>query len=162
LFTPWLSGQGVHDRASKEPLQGRPCCVRSKRIHTRCRISTRDTAVNIHYIIIYMLYVIMIEYIYRSVNEECSVNALISFGAPPLLSSGVYSVWKDACPNIARRICIGLHTKSRYSQCTRIGHVPGEGRPLLWEGGPISYETRPSVCFLPTFQSTAVHKNPAS
>ena len=33
---------------------------------------------------------------------------------------------------------------SRCGQFTRIGHIPGQGRPLLREGGPISYEARPS------------------
>ena len=30
---------------------------------------------------------------------------------------------------------------------TRIGHIPGGGRPLLREGGPISYQSRPSATF---------------
>ena len=30
---------------------------------------------------------------------------------------------------------------SRCGQFTRIGHIPGGGRPLLREGGPISYES---------------------
>ena len=30
---------------------------------------------------------------------------------------------------------------------TRIGHIPGGGRPLLREGGPISSEARPSILF---------------
>ena len=38
---------------------------------------------------------------------------------------------------------------SRCSQFTRISHVPGEGRPLLREGGPISYEATPSASFQP-------------
>ena len=36
---------------------------------------------------------------------------------------------------------------SRCGQFTRIGHIPGGGRPLLREGGPISYETTPSAFF---------------
>ena len=42
-----------------------------------------------------------------------------------------------------------LHLFSRCSQCTRVGHVPGGGRPPLREGGPISYEARPSGFFQP-------------
>ena len=33
--------------------------------------------------------------------------------------------------------------------CTRIGRIPGGGRPLFREGGPISYEPRPSRCSSP-------------
>jgi len=42
-----------------------------------------------------------------------------------------------------------LRLFDRYSQFIRIGHVPGGGRPLLREGGPISYEATPSAFFLP-------------
>ena len=36
---------------------------------------------------------------------------------------------------------------SRCGPLTRIGHIPGVGRPLLREGGPISYEATPSASF---------------
>ena len=32
-------------------------------------------------------------------------------------------------------------------QFTRIGHIPGGGRPLLRDGGPISYNAGPSLSF---------------
>ena len=35
-------------------------------------------------------------------------------------------------------------TADRLGQFTRIGHISEGGRPLLREGGPISYEPRPS------------------
>ena len=38
---------------------------------------------------------------------------------------------------------------SHIGQCTRSGHFPGRRRPLLREGGPISYEPRPSRCSSP-------------
>ena len=44
---------------------------------------------------------------------------------------------------------------SRCSQLTRIGHVPVEGRPLLREGGPISYEARPSGFFQPPLERSS-------
>jgi hypothetical protein len=37
-------------------------------------------------------------------------------------------------------------TISRFRQITQNGHVPGGGRPLLREGGLISYEARRSEC----------------
>ena len=38
---------------------------------------------------------------------------------------------------------------SRCGQFTRIGHIPGEGRPLLRKDGPMSYEATPSASFQP-------------
>ena len=38
---------------------------------------------------------------------------------------------------------------SPFGKFTRIGHIPGEGWPLLREGGPMSYEARPSRCSIP-------------
>ena len=40
-----------------------------------------------------------------------------------------------------------LRCFSHFGDFTRCGHIPGGGRPLLREGGPISYEARPSDCF---------------
>ena len=48
-----------------------------------------------------------------------------------------------------RRLAIENSLSSHSGQFTRAGHIPGGGRPLLQEGGPISYEARPS----PFFQS---------
>ena len=42
----------------------------------------------------------------------------------------------------------------RCGQFTRISHIPGEGRPLLREGGPISYEATTSVFFQPHSRPT--------
>ena len=36
---------------------------------------------------------------------------------------------------------------SRCGPFTQIGHIPGGGRPLLREGGPISYQPRPEATF---------------
>ena len=42
---------------------------------------------------------------------------------------------------------------SRFCHFTRTGHIPGGGgRPLLREGGPFSYEARPSRCFSPILE----------
>ena len=49
--------------------------------------------------------------------------------------------------SIFRMDSILMHWFSRSGQFTRIGHVSGAGRPLLREGGPISYEARPSAFF---------------
>jgi hypothetical protein len=38
-----------------------------------------------------------------------------------------------------------------FGQFTRIGRISGGGRPLLQEGGPISYEQRPSPSSTPAF-----------
>ena len=43
---------------------------------------------------------------------------------------------------------------SRCGQFTRIGHILGGGRPLLKEGGPISYMARPSGVFQPLSSNT--------
>ena len=47
---------------------------------------------------------------------------------------------------LVRRSGPGLATKGHS---TRIGHIRGGGRPLLREGGPISYEATPSRCSRP-------------
>ena len=39
---------------------------------------------------------------------------------------------------------------------TRMRHIPGGRRPLLREGGPISYEARPSPCFQPMLTSRSL------
>ena len=57
--------------------------------------------------------------------------------------SGSYSPLHSATRN--RRLCL----LSRRSQFTRIGYVPGGGRPFWREGGTISYEARPSRRFQP-------------
>ena len=36
---------------------------------------------------------------------------------------------------------------SRFGPLTRNGHIPGRCRPLLREGGPISYQPRPEATF---------------
>ena len=47
--------------------------------------------------------------------------------------------------SLPRASCHSAPAKRRYSQFTRIGHVLGGGQPLWREGGPISYEARPSA-----------------
>ena len=42
---------------------------------------------------------------------------------------------------------------SRCGPFTRIGHIPGGGRPLLRDGGPISYQARPSSLVNPKPQT---------
>ena len=51
-----------------------------------------------------------------------------------------------------------LRWSSRCGQFTGISHIPGGGQPLLREGGPISYEARPSASFQPAKNGTLKHE----
>jgi len=58
---------------------------------------------------------------------------------PDVCARGARALSRDISPLQTRRV----------GQFTRIGHIPGGGLPLLREGGPISYEARPSASFQP-------------
>ena len=58
-------------------------------------------------------------------------------------------------PTAVRILGLDVHSGfGIHSSFTRIGLVPGWGRPLLREGCPIGYEARPSGYFQPVTQKT--------
>ena len=91
------------------------------------------------------IYIYIYMHIYISARQVTSSFALMS--ALDARSALIAA----SCPSLAAK-CSGVSpfcVWCSFGHFTQIGHIPGGGRPLWREGGPISYEPRPSASFRP-------------